>query len=374
MSDHIPFHIQAEIMKRLPVKSLIRFTCVSKAWKSLIENSEFIANHIFRPQHMLVTFKDQKIVSFVDEDTFPDQGLVPTLPRSVHQHSRIVGSSQGLLCFNAFTDSNQPNLGYIRRTYMTVIWNPSIRKSIVRNVSIELYENDETVLGFGVCPLTYDPMIMVITQFHKWPVKVGFTGLWDVKVYRLSSAKWKSLSRNLPSKSVRVQCPQVIVDRFIYWCAEQRLTIDNGLRRFHNVVMSFDMTNDSFKVVDLPKSLACHPLKDLSISKLKESLAILEYNINTGVYDVWMMDVERSFAKMFNITAPHGSIMGFLKSGEPIMDVKVDDASELVVCKTYTRCSDHFTDLEFSRTSDMMSVNSYVETLLFLGRCDCNDY
>ncbi|CAH1427382.1 unnamed protein product [Lactuca virosa] len=71
---------------------------------------------------------------------------------------------------------------------------------------------------------------------------------------------------------------------------------------------------------------------------------------------------------MFNITAPHGSIMGFLKSGELIMEVKVDDASKLVVCKPYTRCSDHFTDLEFSRTSDMMSVNSYVETLLFLGR------
>ncbi|GJW06937.1 putative pentatricopeptide repeat-containing protein [Tanacetum coccineum] len=32
MSDNIPFYIQLEIMKRLPVKSLIQFRSVSKQW------------------------------------------------------------------------------------------------------------------------------------------------------------------------------------------------------------------------------------------------------------------------------------------------------------------------------------------------------
>ncbi|CAH1447909.1 unnamed protein product [Lactuca virosa] len=65
MSKHeIPFHIQEEIMKRLPVKSLIQFRCVSKEWKSLIESSEFIAAHSLwchtHPQHLLVLYEDPK--------------------------------------------------------------------------------------------------------------------------------------------------------------------------------------------------------------------------------------------------------------------------------------------------------------------------
>ncbi|GKB61169.1 ribonuclease H-like domain-containing protein [Tanacetum coccineum] len=50
MSDNIPFDIQTEIIKRAPVKSVIRFRTVSKSWKSLIDSSEFIAvfNHALR--------------------------------------------------------------------------------------------------------------------------------------------------------------------------------------------------------------------------------------------------------------------------------------------------------------------------------------
>ena len=37
MSNYIPIDIQVEIMKRLPIKSLREFRCVSKQWKSLID-------------------------------------------------------------------------------------------------------------------------------------------------------------------------------------------------------------------------------------------------------------------------------------------------------------------------------------------------
>ncbi|GJW60406.1 ribonuclease H-like domain-containing protein, partial [Tanacetum coccineum] len=46
MSDNIPFDIQTEIIKRAPVKSVIRFRTVSKSWKSLIDSSEF-QNHTY---------------------------------------------------------------------------------------------------------------------------------------------------------------------------------------------------------------------------------------------------------------------------------------------------------------------------------------
>ncbi|MFS7988026.1 putative F-box domain-containing protein [Helianthus anomalus] len=45
MSDNVPFELQVEIIKRVPVKSLVQFRSVSKQWKSLIDSSESITHH-----------------------------------------------------------------------------------------------------------------------------------------------------------------------------------------------------------------------------------------------------------------------------------------------------------------------------------------
>nr|GFA54499.1 hypothetical protein [Tanacetum cinerariifolium] len=57
MSDYIPFEIQSEIMKRLPVKSLVQFRSVSKQWKSFIDCPKFIKTYHINhpnPQHHLL--------------------------------------------------------------------------------------------------------------------------------------------------------------------------------------------------------------------------------------------------------------------------------------------------------------------------------
>lgn len=42
----IPDDLQIEILKRLPVKSLCRFRCVSTAWRSLVSNPRFVDAHL----------------------------------------------------------------------------------------------------------------------------------------------------------------------------------------------------------------------------------------------------------------------------------------------------------------------------------------
>ncbi|CAI9270522.1 unnamed protein product [Lactuca saligna] len=111
MSDEIPFHIQELIIKRLPIVSLLQFRAVSKTWKSLINNSNFIAAHsITESQHLLIRYEDKesdtvgKYLSFVDDDIFPHQRFVHTLPRSIKllKNANIVGSSFGIFCFHEF--------------------------------------------------------------------------------------------------------------------------------------------------------------------------------------------------------------------------------------------------------------------------------
>jgi hypothetical protein len=99
MSDNIPFEIQQEIMRRLPVKSLIQFRSVSKSWKSLIDSSTFIADyqHTKLHQHILVRddFEQNYVIKvglsiWTEDPTRPDprnrpkpNQFDPTRPYSV---------------------------------------------------------------------------------------------------------------------------------------------------------------------------------------------------------------------------------------------------------------------------------------------------
>ncbi|KAL4578974.1 hypothetical protein LXL04_015109 [Taraxacum kok-saghyz] len=350
MSDEIPFHLQEQIIKRLPVISLLQFRSVSKAWKSVIDNSNFIAAHsahsVTQPQHLFLKF-------------------VHILPQSVKllKRSSIIGSL-GLLCFHGYTGEQD------LETEMVVLWNPTIRKSIDVDVPNNPNPDCETEHGFGVCPVTADPKIIAITQFHNTKTNYHCEAI----VYALSSGKWRSVSNNLPSKPFRVFWPHVVVERFIYWCAFDPMTMASGLPN-HNQIMSFDTTDENFGVIDLPDSLRCRSPTLLCISKLRESLILLEYtDFFMGSCAVWMMEngVHKSFTKLFTVKAPYGSrtirTLGFRKSGQPIMELESHDyiyeKSELVV---YHPDSQRFICLAIYGTTESFVVNSYMETLVLLG-------
>ncbi|KAJ0693433.1 putative F-box domain-containing protein [Helianthus annuus] len=188
MSDHIPFELQSEIMKSLPVKSLIQFRSVCKPWKSLIDTSDFIKHYSGQQQHLLVRYQDavdhkEKYVSIVDDDdTFPMQKVTVTIPPLVVnmlKHSETMGSSHGLLCL--YNDD------------MAVIWNPSISKAVAVVLPEREYnEIHRTVLGFGVCRETLDPKIVKINYvFNPWS-DIDSVVVCVPKVFTLSTGAWRS--------------------------------------------------------------------------------------------------------------------------------------------------------------------------------------
>ncbi|KAJ0693437.1 putative F-box domain, galactose oxidase/kelch, beta-propeller, F-box associated interaction [Helianthus annuus] len=353
MSDHIPFKIQSEIMKRLPVKSLLRFRSICKSWKSLIDSSDFIAYHSSQQQHLLVSYYDndyeQKYVSIVDDHTFPQQKVFLTVPVSVKKmlehHPRIISSCHGLVCL------------YCDSTRTAVIWNISLRKSVV--VVVPASNAYKTAIGFGVCRETNDPKIVKIRYIGWWrSVDINATYIpSQVEVFTLSTGAWRSpFGSNLPRTSVHYyHDDEVVIDGVFYWLATNSNTM---------LIVSFNMTSEEFREITLPDDLS----QTHSMSYLGNSLVVCGYD-KLAIYRglcVWTMrgSVSNSFTKLFTIAPNEYPILrGFRKSGEPIIAIQ---GEHLAVYKPDSKHIDFGIDgVEF-----LFKVYPYEETLFLLGQPD----
>ncbi|KAJ9536764.1 hypothetical protein OSB04_un000068 [Centaurea solstitialis] len=377
MLPWLEFDIQVEILKRLPVKSLIQFRSVCKAWKSLIDSSPFISDHNnvgHHPlsEHLMIKCgaSEENYVCFVDDDSdsFPQNKFatppVPPIFRLFWPFNTAIHSSCGLLCVEGLL--REPDNS---KTHMVVLWNPSIRKSIaivVPNVGAPsgfIYAATSRVIpfvGFGVCPETKDPKLIKISSRNDDENQV--------MVFTLSSREWRCLSSNqLPLKSLEFKnyC-QTVIGRFLYG-----LAFDG---EFY-LIWSFDLSTDEFREVPLPDSLR---RSYLDMSKVRESLVLIDEekghsSTDMQVFDVWMMMEDGAFTKLFTIKkASIERILGFRKTGEPVVEIEieiVDDVTTALI-GVYEPCLDHIKDLGICRSATFSVMCSYNESLLLLDHDD----
>ncbi|KAJ0504867.1 putative F-box domain-containing protein [Helianthus annuus] len=342
MSDNIPFEIQSEIIKRLPVKSLIQFRTVSKPWKSLIDSSPFInkySSQHTQSQRLLVTYDDPvdsatTYVSIADDDTFPQQKEI------------------AVVC----------NLS-IRKAVGVVM--PDLPSGITFGI----------VVGFGVCRETMDPKIVKITYISSWDDMESISSIpSQVEVFTLSSGAWRGLgSSNLPRKSIRFNLDSVVIDGVLYWLAADGVNTRSGYN-YYMLIISFDLTSEEFGEIHLPDSLARVDDYNLSISKVRNSLVVLRRFLDDSGFSVWMMPdgVPQSFIRMFTIKSPDLLIKGFRKNGEPIIEMVQHhpgqrDGSFFVA---YDPCSKDIINLEIDVFARSFCVFPYIETLLLLDQPD----
>ncbi|GKD02210.1 putative F-box domain-containing protein [Tanacetum coccineum] len=374
MSYNIPFDIQAEIIKSLPVKLIIRFRLVSKQWKSLIDSSKFIAEYQKhkRHRHLLVKFEpffnsDDQFVSIVDDDTFPQHKVSLTVPMSVKllpQPNTLI-SSQGLVFLHRYD-----------RYYGTtkaLIWNPTIRKSVEIDVCCALKPNYLT-FGFGVCPDTCDPKIVKFTVNQYLNKRDPI-----FEVFTLSTNAWRRLSKNLPRERIyftgnHFTGNQVAIDRFMYWIAYEKIYMDVGNRSWYkrNLIVSFDMTSEEFTEVNLPGSLDVDPASNFNLYNIGESLVVVHFKKEAGkrVHSVWKMmehGASKSLTKLYTINTTDGinHVHGFRKSGEPIAETKNNHQKDLFA---YELDSKHLNYIGIFGNQYLFRVSSYFETLLLLDQ------
>ncbi|XVF39175.1 hypothetical protein PTKIN_Ptkin01aG0014400 [Pterospermum kingtungense] len=197
----LPRDVVCHILKKLPVKDLVRFKCVSKDWHSLVNDPYFIKLHLEEAtkrnnNNINIIIKDDtsgKLFSagfdYVNLDNPRDLNHPLTYRNSenteeIVDYTAVMGSCNGLLCL--------VNEKY--KTNTIVLWNMSTGDHkflpdlpVVEDYKVSPYGTVcEIFYGFGYDSITEDYKVVRIVQERD---KMS-----QIKVYSLKANTWSSRS------------------------------------------------------------------------------------------------------------------------------------------------------------------------------------
>ncbi|XP_028785366.1 F-box/kelch-repeat protein At3g06240-like [Neltuma alba] len=338
----LPEKIIRNILKRLPVKSLVRFQCVCRHWRNLFKTASFIADHLHHSNHQnpYLLFQrdgwdDPSNLYWLDSEMqvrdFQNPLLLDYLKRG-----KIVGSSNGLLCVEINKHDVSP--------HFLLVWNPAIRE--VRLVPETNFHEDYYLysVAFGFSPIINDYKIVILY------VNEYYTELSAVKVYSLSSGSWKEVKFRL-NHSTCLHSHCVTVNGVMFWLGSKRVGEDPDDNE--GLIVSLDLATEAFRVIPIPE----HDFFS-TLAVYEEKLAMVSGIRSTGhsVIHLWVME------------------QGVVASGERWNWTKKYTSSPYP-CKLYPRtiwrnvivCTD---DMEDESTAVLFNLTTKRIKKLAISKCD----
>ncbi|XP_057801697.1 F-box/kelch-repeat protein At3g23880-like [Salvia miltiorrhiza] len=259
---HLPKEIIEEILPRLPVKSLLRFRCVSKSWGSLIVSKIFVKKHHQNSMNN-PSFPQQRVIIQKNSDEWPMQcslmsilsgptNTIPLSPLADPTNTTVTGYEirgccNGLLC--------------IRNDENIQLWNPSTRisKKLPEIYNVDFIDQ----LGFGWVESIDEYKVFVIVDDSN-----SIVG----KVYSSKTKAWKTIE--LFSDFVHHWPLVVFVGGKLYW--------KNGLEK---VINFLDLKSEVFGRIELPFDQEVYGF----VGVLGGFLCVLCFNYQIRGYRVWVM-------------------------------------------------------------------------------------
>ncbi|XP_019159145.1 PREDICTED: F-box protein CPR30-like [Ipomoea nil] len=375
MSDHhhFPEELLIEILKRLPVKSLLRFFAVCKSWYILISSPAFISVHCRHHRNgnsatNLLLLLRRYATSYIEEkysvlnDT--DHQLL-TLNNSFELDLPIscgygyfctVGFYNGVLCLS--------DDYYFYNMATVSLWNPSIRQA--RILPFRPAHPFRFVLGFGASPRSDDDLKVVRVMYERKGVNFDIGPVTPplVEIYSLSTGVWRRITATGVNYYIfYYNWTQVFVNGAVHWIGYKLLED----KSFQSLIAVFTMADELFDEIMLPDELALEYPTNLSIMVFEEFVAVVKYTerIHADWCELWIMKeygVVDSWTWLHTIELVGGmtKIVGFRKNGEILLST---NKNELVSYCPNTRVVN---DLGISGDSSSFYVDKYLESLVLL--------
>ncbi|WVY93957.1 hypothetical protein V8G54_033045 [Vigna mungo] len=292
--EDLPLDVMINILKRVPVKSLIRFKCVSKEWLNILERSPF--------------FIKQQLEHSAANNALLLLQRIPPQPRPEHFSTSIIGPHHDLIHESHLSHIVFPNalilascngLLCLRHNTALSILNPATRQ--IRQVPIaNLLDFDH--VGFGFSPLADDYKIVRISMRLFAPddqvdllhdVRVD-----RVEVYSLGSGSWREIDAAKLQRSCNVSSSMnisssVAITGTIFWLATMTSSASNAYSEF---VVSFDTDRDLFTLLNGPRipHSPSHSLNSNILAVCNDKLAMFRHNLVFESYscsfDLWVLE------------------------------------------------------------------------------------
>ncbi|KAJ4842162.1 hypothetical protein Tsubulata_037399 [Turnera subulata] len=320
MSSSLPLDILMEILRRLPVSSLLRFRCASQAWRSLIASSYLVKIHLARSieeNNLMIILMEKELVgdrldSFIESahiyavDDDKDNGLVQIKQRFQpfescrNRATRVHGSCNGVvLCSDCFCEQpymiGSPLSGYCKCETPLKIWNPLTEKCYTLPPrSATIVRSRTTIHGSY---FYYDASSNSHKLLAKVPDPVHDT--WHLKLYNLETDRLTtvySLAQHVPS--VPKEC--VLVSGSVL-CWTARVSGCEG------DLFAFDLRTEEYYGLPLPDVsyyMAFWEVVGVFDGCLTVSCFFLEdEHMDKFAYEIWMMEefgVRESWTKLLS--------------------------------------------------------------------------
>ena len=358
MSDYLPEEVVLQILCRLPVKSLIRFRCVSKLWNSLITTSAFIDSHL--TQSLSLPSNSNKLIvshgdlrtnleyyEFIhddnnDSDSSFHQFQNVEFPLSF-SYFKLIGSVNGLFC--------------LCEKEQIILWNPCIRKFITLP---KTKTKCAVIYGFGFDARTNDYKVVSIATKPRCLVEV----------YSLKEGAWRKTSAGgslSPGTMFLCYNGAAFIKGAVHFQATCRITRKLKTCPF---ILSFDFGDEVFRFISLPMSVLTAEL-EFDIFGFRGSLSVVCYThrIRTSC-SIWVMkeyDVDKTWSKLctVDLCGVIRRVLGFRKNGHVIVETDLKTDPKL---SSYDPQSKQVKNLGIYGRSFNSCADNYVESLVLLNQ------
>ena len=363
MSEDLPYDVLLKILHGLPVKSLIRFRCLSKSFNSLITSQDFFDSDLrFARSHpdshpdsnkLIVRYLAdtpgaERYILIVEDNDNNDSSSSEQIQdfefplRSRWGNFDFVGSANGLFCLHLGNNFH--------------LWNPCIRKFITLPDPTPF----SWFLGFGFDSRNNDYKVVKIAR-NKYEVAQ------PVEVYSVSERSWRVASVSCRARIARSPMHQ------------QPASLNGALHFAVNdwgdaqslAVLSFNLSDEVFRVISLPNGNFGSGA-NIGISVFNGLLSLLSYECqhesSRQCCSVWVMkeyDVVDSWIKLFTIELNmlHWKVLGFLKNGHVIVQNFGFFGSGFF---SYDPKSEQVKKVGFHGSTKFSYADNYVRNLTFL--------
>lgn len=353
-NNHIlPEEIIIEILSRLPVKSLLRFRSVCKAWLFEISNPNFTQLHLNHSPSCLIIrdhFNLEQIYKFSLSHSHLHsftENTVKLDPHPLLLPSSIIRSpTNGIVCLGGSADVQWGNAAV-----PIYFWNPATKQCKELRPPKHMYVHAS--LGFGFDSLSSDYKVLRMALRGTRPV---------VEVYSSNSDSWREIEIR-----VQLQCKgrAGYNGRHPFCCATVK-----GVQYWDGFdepkrVLTFDMHNEVFEQMSNFPNI-CWP-QQRRIVEFRDSVAFIVQEWDRPGISLWTMDDDdkRSWTKKYSLeTFPRDmSFLWFLENGEILSTRYCEGRSDVLLYDPQTQESKIFDKPQCFFTG-CFGVFAYTESLV----------